>query len=481
MKTIDIAKNSTRQSGESCSGQCAAQRSKAHHSLLEDNPAPRYTSYPTADRFVEAFAPAVTQRYLSERATTHNGPMSLYIHIPFCESLCYYCACNKLVTQDRSKGLAYVHDVLKEMRLVAQTLKGDRRVSQMHWGGGTPTFLSTDEIALLISGLKTTLNFSEDGEYSIEIDPRTVRENTLSDLAELGFNRLSLGVQDFSLEVQRAINRIQPASQVQAVLDEARSLGFESTNFDLIYGLPNQSVSTYNQTLDTVIDMRPERIALYHYAHLPSRFKSQSLILDSQLPGSMEKQKIFELANKRLDAAGYDYIGMDHFALPDDELSIANRSGQLHRNFQGYSTHPECDVIGLGVSAISRIGTCYSQNTRSLKEYKNRIEKNSLATTRGIELTRDDVVRRAVIMALMCQSEIDKAAFETAYLINFDEYFANELRMLQLFVDIGFVSLGQRHISVTPVGRRKALRSISSVFDCYLQRTQQRNTYSKVR
>jgi len=480
MKIIEITKNKPCSGGESCSGQCRNRRIKAEKPVLSDNRAPRYTSYPTADRFVEAFAPADTKRYLSERDIAHNGPLSLYIHIPFCESLCYYCACNKTVTKKHEKGLPYVHNLLKEMRLIDASLKGDRRVSQMHWGGGTPTFLNTFEIMTLLDGLKDILDFSANGEYSIEIDPRTVRANTLSDLAGLGFNRLSLGVQDFSPEVQRAINRIQPVSQVQAVLDEARSLGFKSTNFDLIYGLPKQTVKTYGQTLDTVLEMRPERIALYHYAHLPSRFKSQGLIPDTDLASSAEKQEIFDLANERLDSAGYEYIGMDHFALPDDELAMANRSGLLHRNFQGYSTQPDCDVIGLGASAISRIGTCYSQNARDLKEYKNRIEQNSLATMRGIELSRDDVIRRAIIMAIMCQGEVDKGSFEIAHLVDFDDYFSVELERLQQFVTKGFVTLSANRIIVTPLGRRKALRSIGSVFDCYLQRSQQRNTYSKV-
>ncbi|MCL4134633.1 UNVERIFIED_CONTAM: hypothetical protein GTU68_042015 [Idotea baltica] len=480
MKIIEITKNSSCSSWETCSSQRNNEPVEAQDPALIDNRAPRYTSYPTADRFVEAFTPADTKRYLGGRDIAHNGPLSLYIHIPFCESLCYYCACNKKVTKEHEKGLPYVHNLLKEMRLIAASLKGDKRVSQMHWGGGTPTFLNTIEIRTLLDGLKEILDFSSNGEYSIEIDPRTVQANTLSDLAELGFNRLSLGVQDFSPDVQRAINRVQPVAQVQAVLDEARSLGFKSTNFDLIYGLPKQTVETYNQTLDTVLDMRPERIALYHYAHLPSRFKSQRLIPDSDLANSTIKQEIFELANERLDSAGYDYIGMDHFALPDDELAVANRSGRLHRNFQGYSTQPDCDVIGLGASAISRIGTCYSQNARNLKEYKNRIEHNSLATIRGIELSRDDVIRRAIIMAIMCQGVVDKGSIEIAHLVDFDQYFNTELQMLQRFVADNLVSLSANRIVVTPLGRRKALRSIGSVFDSHLQRSQQRNTYSKV-
>lgn len=480
MKIVDITKNSSSSGGGPCSSACKNQPVKAENPALVDNRAPRYTSYPTADRFVEAFTPADTKRYLGARDIAHNGPISLYIHIPFCESLCYYCACNKTITKKHKKSLPYVHNLLREMQLIATSLNGDKRVSQMHWGGGTPTFLSSFEIKTLLDGLKDILDFSANGEYSIEIDPRTVQKNTLSDLSELGFNRLSLGVQDFSPEVQRAINRVQPVSQVQAVLDEARSLGFKSTNFDLIYGLPKQTVTTYGQTLDTVLAMRPERIALYHYAHLPSRFKSQRLIPDADLASSTVKQAIFDLANERLDAAGYDYIGMDHFALPEDKLAIAHRSGRLHRNFQGYSTQPDCDVIGLGASAISRIGTCYSQNARSLKEYKNRIEQNSLATIRGIELSRDDVIRRAIIMAVMCQGEVDKGSIEIAHLVDFDKYFSTELQMLQRFVDDSFVTLSEERIVVTSLGRRKALRSISSVFDNHLQRSRQRTTYSKV-
>lgn len=442
--------------------------------------APRYTSYPTADHFVESFGPANTAHFLSNRQTAHSGPLSLYVHIPFCSSLCYYCACNKTITSKTNRGQAYVETVLKELDLVDSVLEGNRQVIQMHWGGGTPTYLQTPEIKRLIDGFKAKFVFSEKGEYSIEIDPRTVKPHTLEDLAQLGFNRLSLGVQDFDHDVQLAINRVQPESLVRSVLEKSRSLGFSSTNFDLIYGLPKQTTKGYEATLNSLIDMRPERIALYNYAHMPARFKSQRLIKDADMPSLLEKQRIFELANERLDAAGYENIGMDHFALPDDELSVAKRQGLLHRNFQGYSTQPDCDVIGFGASSISRIGESYSQNARSVKEYSDCIEKNNLATIRGIELSRDNVIRRAAIMALMCQGMLDKRLIEAENSIIFDRYFSKEILILKDYEKNGFVDLTQDLIQVTTTGRRQMLRSIGSIFDRYLQSNQQRDAYSRI-
>lgn len=445
-----------------------------------DTRAPRYTSYPTADRFVEAFDAGDYERHLGARALTQTGPLSLYLHIPFCESLCYYCACNKTITQNHDKAQQYLKRLVNEMDLTRRSLNGDQRLSQMHWGGGTPTFLSADEIAHLITELRSRFEFMPDGEFSIEIDPRAVEEDKVEQLAAEGFNRMSLGVQDFDPDVQKAINRIQSCELTNSVLERARKVGFESTNFDLIYGLPLQCVETFAQTMESVVDMRPERIALYNYAHLPSRFKSQRLIDETTMPSAEEKQAIFEMANEKLDAAGYEYIGMDHFALPNDELAVAHRSGRLHRNFQGYATQPDCDLIALGASAISRVGSCYAQNVRGVNDYCDLIDKGVLPIQRGLELSSDDVLRRAVIMAIMCQGYLDKTSFEVSYRIVFDDYFSVELNALIEYEQLGLVELFDNAVSVTALGRRKALRIIGAVFDQHLRKSQERSRFSRV-
>ena len=445
-----------------------------------DTRAPRYTSYPTADRFVEAFGPDDYARHLATRNMNHGVPLSVYLHIPFCSQLCFYCACNKTITQNYAKAEPYVERLIDELAMVDTHLTTSRRLRQIHWGGGTPTFLKASEIVRLMDAMRDTFDFEEAGEYSIEIDPRTVDRELLHVLKDQGFNRLSLGVQDFDRTVQAAINRIQPMEMVDQVLSDSRALGFESTNFDLIYGLPCQSVEGYRKTVESVIQMRPDRIALYNYAHLPSRFKSQRLINSADMPSAEEKIAIFEMANELLDAAGYEYIGMDHFALPDDELSYAHRAGRLHRNFQGYSTQPDCDLVALGASAISRIGSCYSQNLRGVNEYSDRVAQGVLPTLRGIELTRDDVLRRSLIMALMCQGEIDKESIEIAHLIDFDSHFASELISLEPLAKLGYIELSPRLVTVTATGRRKALRLIAGVFDRYLQDQNARDRFSKV-
>lgn len=445
-----------------------------------DTRAPRYTSYPTADRFVEAFGPADYANHLSTRDMNHGLPLSVYLHIPFCSQLCFYCACNKTITQQYDKALPYVQRLISELALVDSHLTRNRRLTQIHWGGGTPTFLKSPEIIRLMDALRNTFDFDEGGEYSIEIDPRTVERPMLELLKEQGFNRLSLGVQDFDVTVQSAINRIQPLELVDKVLSDSRELGFESTNFDLIYGLPRQSVEGYRQTVESVIAMRPDRIALYNYAHLPTRFKAQRLINDDEMPSGEEKLAIFEMANQLLDAAGYEYIGMDHFALPDDELAYAHRAGRLHRNFQGYSTQADCDLVALGASAISRIGSCYAQNLRGVNEYSDRVAQGVLPTLRGIELTRDDILRRSLIMAIMCQGEVDKSSIEIAHLIDFDDYFQSELSALEPMAVLGYVELGDKLVTVTEMGRRKALRLIAGVFDRYLQDQNSRNRFSRV-
>ena len=442
--------------------------------------APRYTSYPTADRFVEAFGPDDYIQHLHARDMQLSVPLSLYVHIPFCSALCYYCACSKTVTQNYAKAERYVKHLVDELSMVDAELGGDRRLLQLHFGGGTPTFLKEREMRTLMTTIRERFSLSASGEYSIEVDPRTVDDETMGLLSELGFNRLSLGVQDFNRQVQIAINREQPEEMVQSVLDRGRALGFKSTNFDLIYGLPLQTPCGFESTIDSVITMRPERIALYNYAHLPSRFKSQRLISMDDMPDAETKQAIFQIANDRLDAAGYEYIGMDHFALPDDSLANAHRNGLLHRNFQGYTTQPDCDLVALGSSSISRIGSCYSQNLKGVNEYIDRISQGILPTQRGVELTRDDILRRALIMAIMCQGEIDKVTFEISYLIDFDTYFSEELIALEPLMQLGLVSLAPHRIVVTPEGRRKALRLISACFDRYLRDQQSRSRYSKV-
>lgn len=453
---------------------------KADAVELLDARAPRYTSYPTADRFVEAFGPDDYARYLAARHLQPAVPLSVYVHIPFCSALCYYCACNKKVTQDYGKARRYIAHLIDELDMVDAQLSGDRRLLQLHFGGGTPTYLKNEDMRHLVSAIRERFEFSSSGEYSMEVDPRTVDEEKLEVLRDLGFNRLSLGVQDFDPDVQSAINRVQPESMVASVLESGRRLGFDSTNFDLIYGLPRQTLAGFAHTVQSVIDMRPDRIALYNYAHLPTRFKAQRLISQEDMPSAELKQDIFRMANERLDAAGYEYIGMDHFALPEDSLANAHRNGRLHRNFQGYSTQPDCDLVALGASSISRIGSCYSQNLKGVNEYGDRVAHRTLPTHRGIELSRDDLLRRALIMAIMCQGEVDKASFEISYLIDFDSYFEEELHALTPLVEQGYVRLEERHLLVTPEGRRRALRMVGSHFDKYLQQHQSRSRFSRV-
>lgn len=431
---------------------------------------PRYTSYPTADKFSDRFGHDNASMALAARAIGGSGPLSLYVHIPFCTSLCYYCACNKVVTQRYNKAPGYVDTLLAELDLVDSALAGDRRVSQVHLGGGSPTFLKPEEMSRLMTGLRARLDFIPDAECSIEVDPRFVGEARLAALAESGFNRMSLGVQDFDPAVQEAINRVQPEKRVQRVLQTARMLGFRSTNFDLIYGLPKQSPQSFRKTIASVVAMRPDRVALYNYAHIPQQFKAQRLLDDATLPSELSKARIFDIAFEHLVEAGYVYIGMDHFALPEDKLAKALEKGCLHRNFQGYTTRPECDLIGLGASAISRVGMIYSQNHRDIKQYEQSIARGVLPTLRGKRLNHDDLVRRSVIMAIMCHGYVDKPAVEDAHMLVFDEYFASELRALIPLCEKGLVTLTREGIEVTQQGRLRALQVIGSVFDRYLVR-----------
>lgn len=444
-----------------------------------DRNGPRYTSYPTADRFIEAFDARTYASWAARRnAGGAHRPLSIYVHLPFCKSLCYYCGCNKVITQDTTKGARYMKALTREIEMQSALFQEDPRVEQMHWGGGTPTFYTLGELTALNETLRSRFEFAPDGDYSIEIDPRTVDAPMMKALYELGFNRASFGVQDFDPDVQRAVNRVQSEEDTRKVVEGARLAGFRSVNIDLIYGLPLQNLLTFNRTLARVIALRPDRLAIYNYAHLPTRFKAQRLIRDEDLPSADTKLKLLGLAVQRLTAAGYVYIGMDHFALPEDSLAQAQREGRLQRNFQGYSTHAECDLIGLGVSAIGAIGPTYSQNARALVDYYDAVERNELPIAQGIELTPDDLVRRRVIQTLMCQFELSKETVEIAYLIDFDRYFAPELVELETFQEQGLLTIEDGWISVTPKGRM-LIRSICMVFDKYLRMQSGRARYSR--
>ena len=443
---------------------------------------PRYTSYPTADRFVEAFT---SQDYILALEQRRSGaaalalPLSLYVHIPFCESLCYYCACNKIITKHHDRAAAYLRYLSREIDLHVKHLGQGQVVSQLHLGGGSPTFLSDDELRELMHMLGRNFSLMPGGEYSIEIDPRTIDENRLDTLAELGFNRLSFGVQDFDPAVQKAVHRIQPAEQVFALVAAARQKGFESVNADLIYGLPEQTPESFERTISQIIELRPDRIALYAYAHLPERFKPQRRISSVEIPTGAAKVSMLAQSMAAFLAAGYVYIGMDHFAKPEDELAVAQRQGRLHRNFQGYSTQPDCDLIGLGVSSIGRVGATYSQNAKTLEEYYDFLDQGQFPVVRGLALTRDDLVRRAVIMALMCQGRLSFESIELAYLIDFKQYFHKELEILQTQVEQGLVSLDDTGIQVTVKGWF-FVRAVAMVFDCYLQTDRTRAKFSKI-
>lgn len=447
-----------------------------------DVPGPRYTSYPTADRFVEAFSAAQYEAALVQRRSGPAAralPLSVYVHIPFCESLCYYCACNKIITRHHEKAVPYLRYLEREVELLVAQIGQGQSISQLHLGGGSPTFLSDGQLGDLMAMLRRNFSFAPGGEYSIEVDPRTVDAQRLDQLARLGFNRLSFGVQDFDPAVQKAVHRVQPAAQVFALVEAARALDFESINVDLIYGLPRQTPESFDRTLDQIKTLRPDRIAVYAYAHLPERFKPQRRIDSQELPSPAAKLTMLSHSLNQLKAAGYVYVGMDHFALPADALAVARRQGRLHRNFQGYSTQPDCDLIGLGVSSIGRIGATYSQNAKTLEEYADLLDQGRFPTVRGLVLTRDDLVRRAVIMALMCQGDVQFESIELGFLVDFRSYFAKELQDLQALQDEGLVSLDDTGIHVTPLGWH-FVRAVAMVFDRYLQTDHNRARFSKI-
>jgi len=447
-----------------------------------DVPGPRYTSYPTADRFVDAFSEQDYLQALEQRrgsAAARAVPLSLYVHVPFCESLCYYCACNKIITKHKSRAQHYLHYLQREVELHVQHLGSGQSVSQLHLGGGTPTFLSDAELAGLMGMLKQHFSFVPGGEYSIEVDPRTVSAERLQHLHALGFNRLSFGVQDFDPEVQKAVHRVQPAEQVFALVAEARQIGFESVNVDLIYGLPRQSPESFARTLAQVGQLRPDRIALYAYAHLPERFKPQRRIHAAELPSGGSKVSMLAQALQSFEDAGYVYVGMDHFALPEDALAVAKRQGRLHRNFQGYSTQPDCDLIALGVSSIGRVGATYSQNAKTLEEYCDALDQGHLPIVRGLALTRDDLLRRAVIMAIMCQGRLLYESINLAWLIDFKTYFANELKRLEELQAQGLVQLSPTGLEVSATGWF-FVRGVAMLFDRYLQADRDRARFSRI-
>jgi len=441
---------------------------------------PRYTSYPTADRFVEAFNEDAYQQALEQRCVGGMAlPLSIYVHIPFCESLCFYCACNKIVTKRHQRGAEYLRYLSREIDLHVARLGSGQTITQLHLGGGSPTFLTDQELSELMSMLRRSFVLAPGGEYSIEVDPRTVDEKRLEHLAALGFNRLSFGVQDFDAEVQKAVHRVQPAEQVFSLVEAAHRLNFESVNVDLIYGLPKQTPESFARTLAQVAQLKPDRIALYAYAHLPERFKPQRRISDAELPVASAKIAMLSGAISTFLSAGYVYVGMDHFALPTDALAVAKRQGRLHRNFQGYSTQPDCDLIGLGVSAIGRIGATYSQNAKTLEEYYDHLDQGRFPVARGLALSRDDMVRRAVIMALMCQGRLQYESIELAFMIDFKSYFASELEALKDLEVAAMIELDETGIQVTSSGWF-FVRAVAMLFDKYLQIDRNRARFSKI-
>jgi oxygen-independent coproporphyrinogen-3 oxidase len=446
-----------------------------------DKSGPRYTSYPTAPHFKSCFTVA---EYRDAALGTNNQtppvPLSLYFHIPFCDTLCFYCACNKVVTKNRTRAVPYLEHLHKEIALQAALFDRDRMVDQLHWGGGTPTFLSHDEMRALMGVTREHFRLYDDdsGEYSIEVDPREANAATLAVLREIGFNRLSLGVQDFDPRVQKAVNRIQPEEITLGVLAEARRLGFRSISVDLIYGLPLQTLESFTLTIDKIIAANPDRLSVFNYAHLPRQFMPQQRIKEEELPSPAEKLEILKMCSERLTAAGYVYIGMDHFAKPEDELAVAQRNGTLYRNFQGYSTHSDCDLVAMGISAISKVGNTYSQNVKTLEEYYAALDADMLPILRGIELKPDDLLRREIITQLICNFQLDMAAVAERFAIDFPSHFETELKELRNIAADGLISIDGDLIKVQPAGRL-LIRNVCMVFDRYL-RDSQHQSFSKV-
>ncbi len=441
---------------------------------------PRYTSYPTAPQFHDGFDAAAYAEALTQSNQT-QAPLSLYFHIPFCAKVCFYCGCNKIATGDTSRCGPYLERLFQEMDLITQQVDTQRSVEQLHWGGGTPTFLSHQQMRELMQATRERFNLRDDdqGDYSIEIDPREIEADTLPLLRELGFNRMSFGLQDLNPEVQKAVNRVQPRDMTEGALQQARELGFRSINLDLIYGLPHQTPETFADTVKQVIEMGPDRLSVFNYAHLPERFKPQRRINADDLPSPKNKLIILQQTIESLLQAGYVYIGMDHFAKPDDSLSIAQQEGRLHRNFQGYTTHSDCDLIAMGASSISQVGPTYAQNHHDTEGYEGRIAQGQLATLRGLRLNQDDLIRRAAINQLICHFSFDASTFGQTWGINAREYFAKEFQALKQHEQDGLLQLNGDQIQVTPAGRL-LIRSICMVFDAYLDQEGLGRSFSRI-
>jgi len=453
-----------------------------HPELLQkfDINGPRYTSYPSADRFHQEFK---EEDYLGalQRISGVDEPLSLYFHLPFCPNICYYCGCNKIITKDHGRSAKYIKYLAKEMAMVSAAMGAQKKIpiTQLHWGGGTPTFLSHEEMIELMQHTRTHFELLPGGEYSIEIDPRRVTEQDIALLADLGFNRISLGVQDFNLAVQEAVHRVQTIEETQAVMDWSRKYGFKSRSVDLIYGLPKQTPETFKETVDAVLQMNPDRLSVYNYAHLPHIFKPQRRIAEAELPPAADKLEILSNTIARLGETGYVFIGMDHFAKPDDELAIAQKEGKLHRNFQGYSTQAECDLLAFGISSIGKVDDCYSQNVRTLDEYYAAIDDGHLPVLRGMQLDQDDLLRRELIGELMCQFALDTTTFSKIHQIDFAQYFNIELEELKSLEEAGLLEWHGNNI-VVPIKGRLLARRVAMTFDRHLRESQAKGTYSKV-
>lgn len=434
-----------------------------------DRPGPRYTSYPTAPVWNDAFGPADLEAAHAD-AERAAAPVSLYVHIPFCESLCLFCACNVVIQKDKSTAIPYLDTLKKEMDRVSRNVSRARPVIQFHWGGGTPTYLSPEQLEDLFEFTRARFTFAPEAEIGIEIDPRVTSHGHLETLRKLGFNRLSMGVQDFHPEVQRAIHRIQPYEMTRDILGDARRLGFQSINVDLIYGLPHQTPERFALTVDQILTLAPDRLALFSYAHVPW-LKKQQGSFEAHLPEGAEKFEIFRTGLQKFLEAGYVYIGMDHFAKPDDELAVAQRNRTLHRNFQGYTTKAGADLYGMGVSAISSVQSCYAQNPRAIGDYAKAVDERGLATMRGYKLSAEDRLRGAVISRLLCHTIIPKEEINRAFHVNFDDYFADELSRLAPMQDDGLVELSPGAIQTTWLGRI-FIRNLAMVFDPYFEKQQ---------
>ncbi|MEH6628132.1 MAG: oxygen-independent coproporphyrinogen III oxidase [Motiliproteus sp.] len=441
---------------------------------------PRYTSYPTAIQFNPELSPQQLVAHGQQTADS-NAPLSLYLHIPFCTHVCYFCACNKVITRNKKRAQPYLEQLYTEMAKLSDWYSNDRIVNQLHWGGGTPSFINDDQMKEVFEHLQKNFRLRDDdqGDYSIEIDPREADAARMKVMREIGFNRVSLGVQDINIEVQKAVNRVQPIELSEEIITSARELGFKSINTDLIYGLPHQTIDSFGKTVEKIIELSPDRLSVFNYAHMPDRFRSQKHIRDEDLPAPEDKLTILENTINQLIGAGYVYIGMDHFAKPDDELAIAQKEGKLHRNFQGYTTHSDCDLVAMGVSAISQIGDVYYQNEHDLKLYQDAIDINSQAIKRGVILNADDRLRRKVITQLICHFELDCKAIEAEFDIDFNNYFANELKTMKQFVDDGLMTLNNSTMAVTPAGRL-LIRRICMTFDAYIPKEQSGRTFSRI-